>query len=287
MWLMTPVGFFSVVQKPGDAQARVLTVRARVRADLEALRERVLPELGPIQAHQGTDYAFRAQAPQAAVARAMAALVMDVAYDNFKNEVSRVQGHDRAHAYGEVWHALHELGAGAEERANALSVKGLAQALSRLPEADAYGGLVVDEQYRVLLREPTHHFGGYVWTFPKGGPNPGETPLQAALREVAEETGVQAEVVGHLPFAYPGTTGTSAFAVMRPVGQVGQVGQPSAWDAETTAVRWATLDEARSLLTQTQTLAGRQRDLQVLADLTRWLQDHPHVLDESAEGGQP
>lgn len=284
MWLMTPVGFFSVVQKPGDAQARVLTVRARVRADLEALRERVLPELGPIRAHQGTDYAYRAQAPQAAVARALAALVMDVAYDNFKNEVNRVQGHDRAHAYGEVWHALYGLGEGGEKRANARSAKGLAQALSHLPEADAYGGLVVDDQHRVLLREPTNHFGGYVWTFPKGGPNPGETPLQAALREVAEETGVQAEVVGHLPFAYPGTTGTSAFAVMRPVGQVDQ---PGAWDAETAALRWAPLDEAQSLLAQTQTLAGRKRDLQVLADLVRWLQDHPHALADSAEGSQP
>jgi 8-oxo-dGTP pyrophosphatase MutT (NUDIX family) len=284
MWLMTPVGFFSVVQKPGDAQARVLTVRARVRADLDALRERVLPELGPVQAHQGTDYAFRAQAPQAAVARAMAALVMDVAYGNFKNEVSRVQGYDRAHAYGEVWHALYGLGEegnGGGKRANTRCAKGVARAVSCLPEADAYGGLVVDAQHRVLLREPAQHFGGYVWTFAKGCPNPGETPLQAALREVAEETGVQAEVVGHLPFAYPGTTGTSAFAVMRPVGQ------PGAWDAETATVRWAALDEASALLAQTQVLAGRKRDLQALADLARWLQDHPHVFSAGEEGGQP
>ena len=38
MWLITPTGFFSIVQKPTDAQANTLTVRARVRQDLETLR---------------------------------------------------------------------------------------------------------------------------------------------------------------------------------------------------------------------------------------------------------
>ena len=33
------------------------------------------------------------------------------------------------------------------------------------------------------------------WTFPKGGIEPGETPEQAAVREVEEETGVKARVL--------------------------------------------------------------------------------------------
>lgn len=36
MWLMTTVGFFSIVRKPGETD---LTVRARVRSDLEALEK--------------------------------------------------------------------------------------------------------------------------------------------------------------------------------------------------------------------------------------------------------
>ncbi len=36
MWLFTKFGFFSVVQKPGEAR---LTVRARVAADLERLTD--------------------------------------------------------------------------------------------------------------------------------------------------------------------------------------------------------------------------------------------------------
>lgn len=36
--------------------------------------------------------------------------------------------------------------------------------------------------------------GGPIWTFPKGHVEPGETPREAALREVAEETGYECEV---------------------------------------------------------------------------------------------
>ena len=276
MWIMTALGFFSIVQKPGDALKRQVTVRARVKADLLALKAQALPEMGDIHAHEGTDYAYRATAPQHCVARALGSLVMDITYDNFKNEVSRTQGHARAHTYGEVWNALYGLQTppaagrfGASGQATtAWAGAGHARAL---PQADAYGGLVLDGQQRVLLREPAGHFGGYVWTFAKGRPNPGETPAQAALREVAEETGVHATVVGHLPYAYAGSTGTTAFCVMH------DTGQRSAWDGETTAIRWASIQEAEELVGQTTVPAGRQRDLQVLADLGRWLQDHPDL----------
>ena len=36
---------------------------------------------------------------------------------------------------------------------------------------------------------------GYVWTFPKGRPDAGETPERAALREVKEETGYSTKVI--------------------------------------------------------------------------------------------
>lgn len=60
MWLVTPVGFFSVVRKPTDIKNKTLTVRARVRSDLEALKAQYLPELGPIQESKVNDYRFRA-----------------------------------------------------------------------------------------------------------------------------------------------------------------------------------------------------------------------------------
>jgi hypothetical protein len=41
MWMIGRDGFVSIVQKPGDAAKGQLTLRARVRADLEALRSSV------------------------------------------------------------------------------------------------------------------------------------------------------------------------------------------------------------------------------------------------------
>ena len=109
MWLMTPVGFFSVVRKPADVEFETLTVRARVRSDLEALKTKYLPELSAIQDSRVNDYRFRAVAPKVAVARAVARLVQDLDYSNFKDEVHRLQGAPRARLYHDVWATLHRL----------------------------------------------------------------------------------------------------------------------------------------------------------------------------------
>lgn len=109
MWLITPVGFFSVVRKPTDIKNKTLTVRARVRSDLEAPKAQYLPELGSVQESKVNDYRYRAVAPQAAVARAMARLIEDLDYANFKDGVKKRQGADRAHLYHGVWDVLYGL----------------------------------------------------------------------------------------------------------------------------------------------------------------------------------
>ncbi len=105
MWLTTTFGFFSIVQKDGDKH---LTVRARVRADLDELRTRYLPELSKTVALDRTDYRYRATVPGAALAKAMAAIVADITYDNFKAEVELRQGQDRELVYSRVWGVLHD-----------------------------------------------------------------------------------------------------------------------------------------------------------------------------------
>ncbi len=58
--------------------------------------------------------------------------------------------------------------------------------LVRVAALDDAGGIYVISQH--------HHLPGRVmWQLPGGAVDPGETPLQAARRELAEETGVRAE----------------------------------------------------------------------------------------------
>ena len=127
--------------------------------------------------------------------------------------------------------------------------------------------MLVDANGRILLREPAGHFGGYAWTFPKGRPDPGETPEQTALREVKEETGYDANIIGILPHAFAGDTSTTAFFLMEPVGTPGPL------DKETAAIKWATYPEAKILISQTTSPKGQIRDLAVLDELVigNWL----------------
>jgi 8-oxo-dGTP diphosphatase len=53
------------------------------------------------------------------------------------------------------------------------------------------GGVVRDDQGRVLLLKSAHDGR---WSLPAGMVEPGEQPADAVLREIAEETGVVAEV---------------------------------------------------------------------------------------------
>jgi hypothetical protein len=110
MWLISPsIGFVSVVQKPWDREAGTLTIRARVGADLDILRAKYLPELGPTADDPKADYRYRATVSREALQRAVAAIAGDIQYSNMKEEVGRVQGMEREVVYAGVWHQLRRL----------------------------------------------------------------------------------------------------------------------------------------------------------------------------------
>lgn len=73
----------------------------------------------------------------------------------------------------------------------------------RLPRVDetSAGGLVVDLSgdvpYGALIGR-TNRRGQLLWSLPKGHIEAGETAEQAAMREVAEETGIVGTIVGEL-----------------------------------------------------------------------------------------
>ena len=135
-----------------------------------------------------------------------------------------------------------------------------------IPEATAYGGILLNSGGQVLLREPANHYDGYVWTFAKTRPQGDEKPEQTARRGVRGEVGHDAKVIGVLPGVYRGGTTTNAYFLM-----ISDHGHGSA-SQETQSIRWASYEEARVLIKMTTNHVGRQRDLQILEATQRWLE---------------
>ena len=139
---------------------------------------------------------------------------------------------------------------------------------SKTPEGErlkkkAYGGVIFNDQGKILLREPKKHFDNYVWTFPKGRQRPGETPEETAFREVLEETGINAKIRKQLPGVYEGGTTETIFFLMSLIEDTGK------FDGETQSIIWVTSQEAKALISMTTNPIGRERDLKVLEDALR------------------
>jgi 8-oxo-dGTP pyrophosphatase MutT (NUDIX family) len=112
------------------------------------------------------------------------------------------------------------------------------------------GGLVHRDGKFLMVRVRTLD-GKEVWTFPKGHLDPGETTLDAALREVTEETGYACRALGPLM--------TARYSFMRSKGRVSKtvkwysmepekkVGRPDA--AEVLSSRWMGAAAAARALT--------------------------------------
>ena len=110
------------------------------------------------------------------------------------------------------------------------------------------GGVIVEGD-RVLLVHTKTLRGKPVWTFPKGLIEAGEQSVQAALREVQEETGYQCQIVQELPAStYWFQRGeqrvrkTVRWFLMQPVQKVGE------HDTEIDAVAWVPFTEAERRL---------------------------------------
>lgn len=114
------------------------------------------------------------------------------------------------------------------------------------------GGVVVRDG-DVLVIVPTRRAadGSLVLALPKGHPDEGESPVEAATREVREETGVSAEPVGEL--------GEVRYWYTREGRKVPKSvffflfryleGDPADHDHEVLEARWMGLAEARTALT--------------------------------------
>ena len=124
----------------------------------------------------------------------------------------------------------------------------------RSSTATSAGGIVIREAREglsLVVGMRRRDRDAVTWTLPKGTPNPGETIEETALREVAEETGLEVRIVAPLDsiqytFVQSGTRihKTVHYFLMEPVG-----GDLSRHDHEFERVRWVSLNEAPELLT--------------------------------------
>jgi 8-oxo-dGTP pyrophosphatase MutT (NUDIX family) len=121
---------------------------------------------------------------------------------------------------------------------------------------ESFGGVVVrdnDGLAEVALIRVRNLKGKDVWALPKGGADPGERGEDAALREVREETGLQAEIVEPLDsitywFLWPPEQvrykKTVHLYLMRATG-----GDITEHDDEVEEVRFVSLDDAAAMAT--------------------------------------
>ena len=124
--------------------------------------------------------------------------------------------------------------------------------MARLKQATATsaGGVVVRYEAGIPQFVAGRRSQIRTWTLPKGTPNPGETTEETALREVAEETGLDVRIVEPLDsisytFSQRGARihKTVHYFLMRPVG--GDLGRH---DHEFDEVRWFDLAAAGGVL---------------------------------------
>ena len=124
----------------------------------------------------------------------------------------------------------------------------------RTATATSAGGIVVryeDGRPHLVVGSRRRERDGRTWTLPKGTPERGETAEQTAIREVAEETGLEVRITRPLDhieywFVQSGTRihKTVHYFLMEPTG-----GDLDRHDHEFDQVRWIPFDEAGAVLT--------------------------------------
>lgn len=130
-----------------------------------------------------------------------------------------------------------------------------------------------------------NNYGGYSWTFPKGGVEDSvrdhpHASYMTAVDEVRDEMGIKdPNVLSHIPLTPEnsgGTTGWTGWYLMNGEPTMKPRKNPSIGMAETSKVQWMTIPQAEAGIKQTLdefgNVGGYQRDMAVLADAVKHYQ---------------
>jgi 8-oxo-dGTP pyrophosphatase MutT (NUDIX family) len=137
--------------------------------------------------------------------------------------------------------------------------------------ATSCGGIVfrqADDGVELILGRRSREGDRVTWSLPKGTPAGAETAEQTALREVAEETGLEVQILAPVgPIQYFFTQGgrrihkTVHYFLMAATG-----GDMAAHDHEFDEVRWLPIAEARALMSFPTERAIVERALAIATD---------------------
>ena len=131
--------------------------------------------------------------------------------------------------------------------------------MSRYSHAGGIVARIVNGEQEYLLVEASRKRG--LWVLPKGHIETGETPEDAAVREVEEEAGVLATIVaraGDIEFAVDGRPVRVVLFLMRYEGECNHPPERArAWHRYDDALRLVHFDDTRRVLSQAHTLAAK------------------------------
>jgi 8-oxo-dGTP pyrophosphatase MutT (NUDIX family) len=131
------------------------------------------------------------------------------------------------------------------------------------------GGLVVHgDAARAALIARLDRRGRLLWSLPKGHVEAGESPADAAVREVAEETGITGRVVaplGTIDFWFV-ADGRRVHKTVHHYLLLAEAGELSDADVEVAAVQWVPIDDLPARLAYADERRLVDRVPQLLAD---------------------
>ena len=112
----------------------------------------------------------------------------------------------------------------------------------------AYGGIIINNEGKILIRKAAGKFGfegmPHSWTLSKGKADKGESPEDAALREVLEETGIKGSITSEVPGHFTSKNSSTKFFLMNVDEDTGK------FDDETAEVKWVDPSEALDIFRQ-------------------------------------